>query len=1110
MNILFVLYSDFRCNTSNPISAFSNQLILLGHDCVVIVPNNEESISHHPFHTFTPATYNKLLEYPEKYFKNGKKADLIHACTPRIGVSSFVINYMAKWPTPLIIFHEDNEEWITKKYLDISENEFNKILSDDYYGILPKSISHPIEYRSFLSLADKVLVIQPKLLVDIPSWVDSDVIMLGVDLNLFSPQKIDQNYLTKFGIEKDEKVIVYTGGIDKYKLPAIKELIKAVQNLNRSGIRCHLIRTGEVQAHLKDELDEAKLSYIHDLGIINKNEIPKLLNHANVLIQPGFINEFEDLRLPGKLPEFMAIGKPVIIPNVNISFLLRDNEDVIILNRGDAQEIEEKCKKLFYDEKLQNKLSINSRQFAIKHFNIITQAKYLERNYISTIEKFSIDKARIYWEEAFKRGLQSSSKLKFESLQSSFNLDIFNSEKTNITNNILNKLNQLIFNYEQRLLIYEKCLSERNSKINKQNSAIIENEFFNKKIINELNQLLVSRSWKLTKPLREINRLIVLVNQINKRVIVSIKINGLLWSVKRIILKILNKDNTYKSTYIIKNKNDYDEWINRYENISLEQNKLSNLNKKDNDIPFYSIINCNLIDDDSIFFEIIKNINLQTYDNWELLLYVKYDKFNHFENLLKRELFYKKVKIFKENLSKNFNEEDAINQANGNWIVFLNKAKLLRWALSIISNEIIINPKLKIIYSDDDIYNINGTRSNPNFKPDLNIDLFYSNDYIGDSVFYSKELITRIGNIRPKFKNARFFDLRLRCLDVLNSNQIKHSPYLLFHYQNEESDLISSQIGRIISLQESFIKKSINATAISDLFGIIRIRYHLNNNHPLVSIIIPTRDKVDLLKKCIESIFEKTIYNNYEIIIVDNNSIEQKTFEYFDLISKKHNVKIISDKREFNYSALNNYAMKFADGEFLVLLNNDIEIISTDWLLELIGIASQPNVGVVGARLWYPDNTLQHGGVILGVGSGANHAHTGLKKGQTGYQYRAICLQSMSVVTAACLAVRKELYESVGGLDEVNLPVAFNDVDFCLKILEKNLRNVWTPYAELYHHESVSRGNDDSPKKRKRFNSELRYIQSKWLKYIHHDPAYNSNLSITSNDFSLAWPPRIK
>jgi GT2 family glycosyltransferase len=287
-----------------------------------------------------------------------------------------------------------------------------------------------------------------------------------------------------------------------------------------------------------------------------------------------------------------------------------------------------------------------------------------------------------------------------------------------------------------------------------------------------------------------------------------------------------------------------------------------------------------------------------------------------------------------------------------------------------------------------------------------------------------------------------------------------------------------------------------------------RIHYDLPDAPPLVSIVIPTRNNVDHLRKCIHSLLSKTTYPKTEILIVDNGSDEEHTRAYLDRLDAHASIRILRDPGPFNYSALNNAAVKAARGDLICLLNDDTEAITPDWLQEMAALALQPGVGAVGARLWYPDDTLQHGGLILGILGVAGNAHKHMPKGHHGYFGRAGLTQSLSAVTAACLVVQKSVYEEVGGLNETDLQVAYNDVDFCLRLREAGYRNVWTPNADLYHHESASRGSDTAIDKQDRFHRETRYMKRRWEALLADDPAYNPNLTLERDDFSLAWPPR--
>lgn len=448
---------------------------------------------------------------------------------------------------------------------------------------------------------------------------------------------------------------------------------------------------------------------------------------------------------------------------------------------------------------------------------------------------------------------------------------------------------------------------------------------------------------------------------------------------------------------------------------------------------------------------------------------------------------------------------DTTEVARGDWLLWLEPGDALALAaLDHFVLDIGEHPEAKLIYADDDILDSKGQRGEPRFKPDWNPDLFHAQDLLSPALF-ARALIAEAGGRHGGA--AASYDLELRCIERLRPGQIRHIPRVLCHRTKRSNDV--DQAGaEAQALKEHFERTNTVAEVQVTDFG-RRVRYLLPDQLPLVSLIIPTRNGLALLHQCVSSIVGRTTYAHYEILVVDNGSNDPETLAYLAELEKQPGFMVIRDDRLFNFSALNNLAARSARGEILGLINNDIEVITPDWLEELVSLALQPGVGAVGAKLLYPDESIQHGGVLLGVAGLAGHANKFLPATGPGYMNRAMLTQSFSAVTAACLVVRKALYEQVGGLNEVDLKIAYNDVDFCLRLREAGYRNVWTPYAELFHHESATRGSDFSPAKRQRFDQEQEYMRSRWAKLIADDPAYNPNLTLYAEDFGLAWPPRV-
>lgn len=426
------------------------------------------------------------------------------------------------------------------------------------------------------------------------------------------------------------------------------------------------------------------------------------------------------------------------------------------------------------------------------------------------------------------------------------------------------------------------------------------------------------------------------------------------------------------------------------------------------------------------------------------------------------------------------------------------------------------HPQASVLYSDEDKINEKGIRCIPYFKCAFNPELMLAHNMVSHLGCYRTAEMRAIGGFREGFEGSQDYDLALRIIERVRPDQIVHIPHVLYHWRITPHSTASgleaksyAQNATIRAITEHLERRGLQGEVgtCPDLPHIgYRVQFECPKPHPKVSILIPTRDKADLLQTCVDSILQKTTYTNYEIIIMDNGSCESKTLRLFDQF-RSRGITIVRDERVFNYSALNNHAASLASGEFLCLMNNDIEIITPDWLEEMVSFAHQAEIGAVGARLWYPDYTIQHAGVIVGLGGVAGHAFVNLKLGDPGYFGRAIVHQSYSAVTGACLVIRKAVFDQVGGLNET-LAIAFNDVDFCLRVRAAGYRNVWTPYAQMFHHESASRGIEDTPSKVARFESEMAYIRAHWGELLDADPAYSPNLSLGTHHFEMAYPPR--
>ena len=347
-------------------------------------------------------------------------------------------------------------------------------------------------------------------------------------------------------------------------------------------------------------------------------------------------------------------------------------------------------------------------------------------------------------------------------------------------------------------------------------------------------------------------------------------------------------------------------------------------------------------------------------------------------------------------------------------------------------------------------------------------------------------------------------------MERIPPRSIQHIPKVLYHWRATKSSTAASGQNKTYaftagkkSLEDHF-ERTGNSASVEPDPPYYHITYHISDPSPLASLIVPMRDKKDVLEACISSILEKTDYPDYEIIVVNNGSTENEALAYLDQISRHQKITVLEYPKPFSFSAINNFAFGRANGKVIALVNNDVEVIAPDWLSLMVGHALRPEIGCVGAKLYYPNDRIQHAGVILGLGGVAGHAHKYFRRSHQGYFSRLMLTQNVSAVTAACLVVRRVIFEEVGGLNETDLAIAFNDVDFCLKVREKGYLNLFEPRAELYHHESVSRGPEDTAEKRRRFRSEVDYMKRRWGDALLQDPYYSPHLSLKTEDFSIS------
>lgn len=531
--------------------------------------------------------------------------------------------------------------------------------------------------------------------------------------------------------------------------------------------------------------------------------------------------------------------------------------------------------------------------------------------------------------------------------------------------------------------------------------------------------------------------------------------------------------------------------------------------------PRFSIVTPVYNTDETALRGCLESVLAQTYPHWELCIADDASTAAHVRRIL-TEYAARDVRIKVSHRSENGHIVEASNTAlsmsTGEFIALLDHDdSLAPHALYAVAHALQQRPTAQLVYSDEDKLDATGQRSDPYFKPDFSPDLLYSQNYFCHLGVYRRDLVQAVGGFRKGYEGSQDYDLVLRCVARVNDPcNVLHIPQVLYHWRMAEGSTASGQEQKPYAteaarkaLQEHFDNQGLQVQVSGSGGGIYRHRWPMPQPQPLVSLIIPTRDGYELLKTCIDSIVQRTTYSHYEILLVDNQSTCARTLAYMDDLIAAGTARVLRYNHSFNYSAINNFAVQHAKGSIVGLINNDIEVISPGWLTEMVSHAGRPEIGCVGAKLYYSNGAIQHGGVVLGIGGVAGHAHKYFAQDADGYFSRLKVVQNFSAVTGAALLVRKEIFDAVGGLDEAGLSVAFNDVDLCLKVMSAGYRNLWTPFAELYHHESVSRGAEDTPEKMARFRGECEVMQQRWSSLLARDPHYNPNLSNQREDFSL-------
>ena len=563
------------------------------------------------------------------------------------------------------------------------------------------------------------------------------------------------------------------------------------------------------------------------------------------------------------------------------------------------------------------------------------------------------------------------------------------------------------------------------------------------------------------------------------------------------------------------NDYDYKEWydLTKPDQEELNRQKQEKLPSS----PLFSVVIPAYKTPEKYLREMMDSLLAQTYENWEVCVADGSPQGEGAGAARVMSWYQKRDRRFRyENLGGNRgiagNTNAAIQMARGDYIILADHDDTLpEHALYEVAAAVNAHPECDLIYSDEDKLDMDGgALFDPHFKPDFNPDLLTSVNYICHLLTVKRELLERAGGFRQEFDGAQDYDFIFRCTEAAEG--IYHIPKVLYHWRchqgstasNPESKLYAFEAGSR-AIMAHYERCGIEAEKVEKGvdYGIYHTFFRIKGE-PLVSVIIPNKDHVKDLDLCIRSILERAVYKNLEFIIIENNSREKETFSYYKAIKKEFpQVRIVTWDREFNYSAINNFGASYAEGEYLLFLNNDTEVIEPRLFEELLGFCQREDVGAVGARLLYQDDTIQHAGVVVGVGGIAGHTFIGLHQAENSYFHRAMCAQDYSAVTAACMMTKKSVFQRAGGFTE-ELAVAFNDIDYCMKVRRLGLLVVYAPYALMYHYESKSRGLEDTPEKVARFNREIAVFARRWPDILAKgDPYYNPNLTLRKSNFAL-------
>jgi glycosyltransferase involved in cell wall biosynthesis len=699
-------------------------------------------------------------------------------------------------------------------------------------------------------------------------------------------------------------------------------------------------------------------------------------------------------------------------------------------------------------------------------------------------------------------------------------------------------LNEAVAERDEQIIRLNQAVTERDGQVARLNQAVAERDgqiaMLTQTVTGrdgQIEDFMSSRSWRLTTPLRQLGakcrsgirafrRLEKFTLTLRPHVVGALKDHK--WGSRNAkkAFRILRTEGVHGLKLALTQKRQssfgYDEWVHRFGTLSeTDRNEIRCHINAFGSMPLISVLMPVYNTPEIWLRKAIDSVRAQLYPNWELCLADDASTMPHVHRILREyEEKDSRIRIVwrERNGHISASSNSALELVKGDFIAMLDHDdEISEHALYLVAEKLNNNPELDFLYSDQDKIDKNGVRYDPYFKPDYNLDLLRSQNYVDHLAVFRTSIVRDLGGWRSEFDGSQDYDFVLRFIERTTPQRICHIPYVTYHWRavsgSIASDVSEKNYAPIRSrnaLAEHLDRIGVAAKVTSNYpnYSIHRVIYPLPENIPLVSLIIPTKDGLGYLSRCVHGVLYETNYKNIELIIVNNRSEKKETYEYLNSLDIDDRVKVIEYDHEFNYSKINNYAVSKAKGTIIAFLNNDVEIINPDWLTEMVSQSVRPEIGAVGAKLYYPDDTIQHAGVFLGYRGRAGHIYRYSSRHWMGNWARAVLAQNLTAVTAACMVLRLEVFEEVSGFDEQRMTITFNDVDICLRIQEKGYLNLYTPHAELYHLESKTRGT-------LAFQSEEDYFCKKWNSIIPCDPFYNPNLTIDSEDLAPAFPPRL-